>query len=51
VTADITLSLIHISSTYQYNPVVFKLTNAGLWRGDASVKQKLEFFASRRIRI
>jgi hypothetical protein len=39
------------TSTYQYNPVVFKLTNAGLWRGDASVKQKLEFFASRRIRI
>jgi hypothetical protein len=39
------------TSTYQYNSVVFKLTNAGLWRGDTSVKQKLEFFASRRIRI
>jgi hypothetical protein len=39
------------TSTYQYNSVVFKLSNAGLWRGDAAVKQKLEFFASRRIRI
>ena len=39
------------TSTYQYESVVFHLTNAGQWRGDAAVKQKLEFFASRRMRI
>ncbi|HTR17160.1 MAG TPA: hypothetical protein VMI52_09025 [Acetobacteraceae bacterium] len=39
------------TSTYQYSGVVFKLTNAGTWKGDSSVKQKLEFFASRRQRI
>jgi hypothetical protein len=31
--------------------VVFKLTNAGAWKGDASVKQKLEFFAVTRTRL
>ena len=39
------------TSTYQYNSVVFKLSNAGVWRGDAAVKQKLEFYATRRIRV
>jgi hypothetical protein len=39
------------TSTYQYDSVVFRLSNAGSWRGDAAVKQKLEFFASRRMRI
>jgi hypothetical protein len=39
------------TSTYQYDGVVFTLANAGTWKGDASVKQKLEFWASRRIRI
>jgi hypothetical protein len=39
------------TSTYQYSGVVFKLANAGDWRGDASVKQKLEFFATQRQRI
>jgi len=39
------------TSTYQYSGVVFKLANAGLWRGDASVKQRLEFFATQRQRI
>jgi hypothetical protein len=39
------------TSTYQYDSVVFRLSNAGLWKGDAAVKQKLEFFASRRRRI
>ena len=39
------------TSTYQFDAVVFRLTNAGLWKGDAAVKQKLEFFASRRRRI
>ncbi len=39
------------TSTYQFDGVVFKLTSAGQWKGDASVKQKLEFFATRRKRI
>jgi hypothetical protein len=39
------------TSTYQYDAVVFRLSNAGLWKGDAAVKQKLEFFTSRRRRI
>ena len=39
------------TSTYQYDSVVFHLSNAGLWRGDAAVKQKLDFFASRRRRM
>ena len=39
------------TSTYQYDGVVFKLSNAGIWKGDSSVKQKLEFFAARRQRI
>jgi hypothetical protein len=39
------------TSTYQYSNVVFKLTHAGTWRGDASVKQRLEFFASQRLRV
>jgi hypothetical protein len=39
------------TSTYQYSSVVFKLVNAGTWKGDASVKQKLEFFASTRVRV
>ena len=38
-------------STYQFDGVVFKLANAGAWKGDASVKQKLEFFATRKRRI
>jgi hypothetical protein len=39
------------TSTYQYDSVTFKLSNAGIWKGDTSVKQKLEFFAVRRRRI
>ena len=38
-------------STYQFDGVVFKLAHAGAWRGDQSVKQRLEFFASSRRRI
>lgn len=38
-------------STYQYDSVNFRLTNAGTWKGDSSVRQKLEFFAVRRRRI
>lgn len=39
------------TSTYQFDGVVFKLSHAGAWRGDASVKQRLEFFASTRTRL
>ena len=39
------------TSTYQYDNVVFKLAHAGSWRGDASVKQRLEFYASTRMRM
>lgn len=39
------------TSTYEYDTVAFKLSSAGQWRGDSSVKQKLEFFAARRRRI
>ena len=39
------------TSTYQYSGVAFKLVNAGTWRGDASVKQRLEFFATQRQRL
>ena len=39
------------TSTYQFEAAVFKLANAGSWKGDAPVRQRLEFFASRRKRI
>ena len=39
------------TSTYQYDGVVFKLASAGQWKGDAAVKQKLEFYAARRRRV
>ncbi len=39
------------TSTYQFDSVVFKLAQAGSWRGDAAVKQRLEFFAARRKRV
>lgn len=39
------------TSTYQFAGVVFKLANAGTWKGDQSVKQKLEFFATSRVRV
>jgi hypothetical protein len=38
-------------STYQFDGVVFKLTSAGAWKGDSSVKQKLEFYSTRKRRI
>ncbi len=38
-------------STFQFDGAVFKLSNAGQWKGDSSVKQRLEFFASGRTRI
>ncbi len=39
------------TSTYQFDGAVFKMTNAGQWKGDAAVRQRLDFFASRRKRI
>ncbi len=39
------------TSTYQFGSVVFKLSQAGTWRGDQSVKQKLDFFAATRVRV
>jgi hypothetical protein len=39
------------TSTYQYDNVTFRLSTAGAWKGDSSVKQKLEYFAVRRRRI
>lgn len=38
-------------STYQFNGVVFKLTSAGVYKGDAAVTQKLDFYASARVRV
>ncbi len=39
------------TSTYQYTGAVFKLAQAGTWKGDSSVKQRLEFFAARRTSV
>lgn len=39
------------TSTYQYDGAVFRFAQAGQWRGDASVRQRLEFFAAARRRI
>jgi hypothetical protein len=39
------------TSTYEYDAVVFRLASAGSWKGDASVKQKLDFFSTRRRRM
>jgi hypothetical protein len=39
------------TSTYQFDGAVFKMAQAGTWRGDQSVKQRLEFFAATRKRL
>ena len=39
------------TSTYQFDGVTFRLANAGHWKGDSSVQQRLEFYATRRRRI
>jgi len=39
------------TSTYQFNGVVFKLTSAGVYKGDAAVTQQLDFYASGRTRV
>lgn len=38
-------------STYQFDGAVFRMASSGQWKGDAAVKQKLDFHASRRVRI
>lgn len=39
------------TSTYQFNGVVFKLSSAGAYKGDSAVTQKLDFYASGRVRV
>lgn len=39
------------ASTYQFNNVVFKLASAGLFKGDAPVAQRLDFYASSRTSV
>lgn len=39
------------TSTFQFDNAVFRLASAGAWRGEGSVKQRLEFFASARRRV
>ena len=39
------------TSTYQFSGVVFKLTSSGSYRGDSAVVQRLDFYASGRIKI
>ena len=39
------------SSTYQFDNVALKLDEAGNWKSDQSVKQKISFMANRRRRI
>lgn len=39
------------TSQYRYTGVLLKLDDAGSWAGDKSVKQKLSFVASRRLKV
>jgi hypothetical protein len=39
------------TSTYQFSGAVFKLASAGAYRGDAPVAQRLQFYASSRVRV
>lgn len=39
------------TSTYQFDGATLRLSNAGMWKQDATVKQTLEGFASTRRRI
>lgn len=38
-------------SQYRYTGVMFKLDDAGTWHGDASIKMKISWCASRRFKI
>ena len=39
------------TSTYQFSGAVFKLTSSGIYKGDAAVTQRLDFYASARVKI
>lgn len=39
------------TSTYQFSGAVFKLLSARVYRGDAAVAQRLQFYASSRVRV
>lgn len=39
------------TSTYQYEQVAFKIEDAGTWKGDSAVKQKLMGMCARRKRV
>ncbi|WP_298213971.1 hypothetical protein [Acidocella sp.] len=39
------------TSTYQFNNAVFKLASAGVYKGDAPVAQRLDFYASTRTKV
>ena len=39
------------TSTYQFIDASLKFSDAGSWKGDASVKQKVDFMAGRRQRV
>lgn len=52
--ATITETITEVSgavSQYRFDGVVLKLDDPGNWKGDATVKQKLSFMASRRIKV
>ena len=52
--ATITETITEVSGAvtqYRYLGVLFKLDDAGEWRGDATVKQKLSFVARQRLKI
>jgi len=36
---------------YRFTGVMLKLPDSGAWKGDASVKVKIDFFASRRLKV
>lgn len=38
-------------SQYRYTGVILKFDDAGSWSGDATVKQKFSFIASRRLKV
>lgn len=38
-------------STYQFSGAVFKLTSSGVYKGDSAVTQRLDFYASGRVKV
>jgi hypothetical protein len=39
------------TSQYRFTGAMFKLSDAGAWKGDAQVKQKLDWCAAKRLRM